>query len=214
MLIEKNYESQSNSVCDNLTSAESIQLNSYFSSVEHNDTLNYAVNDTFHLASDLPEKALSPPPPPPPPQVLKRSSSKKRKNEVLDTTYLDNALKKLDEISEKTTQPLEMDEFDAFGKLVSTMLKKLPIHLAFSAQNDIHSFLIKYKLQTVQSSGVLNFSQAPVIYNQQATNEINMEYSSEYNRTVAVPLATTSTQISNKSNGSSDYSSNDDLFSL
>lgn len=28
----------------------------------------------------------------------------------MDTTYLDNALKKLDEISEKTLQPLEMNK--------------------------------------------------------------------------------------------------------
>lgn len=112
-----------------------------------------------------------------------------------DTTYLDNALKKLDEISEKTTQPLEMDEFDAFGKLVSTMLKKLPINLAFSAQSDIHSLLINYKLQTIQESGVYNFSPTPVSYNQQTTNEINMEYSSGYNRALAVE--TTNTQVSN-----------------
>lgn len=210
MLIEKDYESQSISVSENLTSAESIQLNSSFSSVEHNGTLNSAVNHTFQISSDLTEKVVSPPLPPPP--AIKRSISKKRKNELSDTTYLDNALKKLDEISEKTTQPLEMDEFDAFGKLVSTMLKKLPINLAFSAQSDIHSLLIKYKLQTVQSNGVFNFSQIPVIYNQQATNEINTEYSSGYSRTLAVP--TTSTQISNESNGSSAYSSNDDIFSL
>lgn len=172
MLIEK----------DNLTSAESTQVNNTFSSIAHNGTLNSAVNDTFQL-SDLSERAsfsqVSPTPPPPP--ALKRSLSKKRKNEVSDTTYLDNALKKLDEISDKTTQQLEMDEFDAFGKLVSTMLKKLPINLAISAQSDIHSLLIKYKLQTVQPNGVFNFSQTPIIYNQQATeatNEINMEYSS------------------------------------
>lgn len=207
MLIEK----------DNLTSAESTQVNNTFSSIAHNGTLNSAVNDTFQL-SDLSERASfsqvspTPPPSPPPPPALKRSLSKKRKNEVSDTTYLDNSLKKLDEISDKTTQPLEMDEFDAFGKLVSTMLKKLPINLAISAQSDIHSLLIKYKLQTVQPNGVFNFSQTPIIYNQQATNEINMEYSSGYKRTFAVP--TTSTQMSNESNCSSTYSSNDDIFSL
>lgn len=106
-----------------------------------------------------------------------------------------------------------MDEFDAFGKLVSTMLKKLPINLAFSAQSDIHSLLINYKLQTIHLlyiSGVYNFSPTPVSYNQQATNEINMEYSSGYNRALAVE--TTNTQVSNESNGSSAYSSNGDIF--
>jgi len=211
MLIEKDNESQSNFVCENLTSAESIQLNSSFSS-EHNATLISAVNNTSQLSSDLSEKVLSPPLPPP--RTLKRSISKKRKNEVSDTTYLDNALKKLDEISEKTTQPLEMNEFDAFGNLVSTMLKKLPINLSFQAQSDIHSLLIKYKSQAVQPSpsGVFNFSQTPVIYNQQATNDIHVEYSPGYNTTLAVPSA--SNQMSNESNGSSAYSSNDDIFSL
>lgn len=85
----------------------------------------------FQQSSDLSEEVLSPSPPPP--WALKRSTKKKRKNEMTDTTYLDNLLIKLDEISEKTTQPLEMDEFNAFGKLVSTMLKKLPINLAFVA---------------------------------------------------------------------------------
>lgn len=210
MLIEKDYESQSNSVCENLTSAESIKLNSSFSSVEHDATLISAVNNTSQLSSDLSEKVLSPPLLPP--RALKRPISKKRKNEVSDTTYLDNALKKLDEISEKTTQPLEMNEFDAFGNLVSTMLKKLPINLAFQAQSDIHSLLIKYKLQAVQPSGVFNYSQTPVIYNQQAINDIHVEYSSGYNTTSAVP--STSNQMSNESNGSSAYSSNDDIFSL
>lgn len=46
------------------------------------------------------------------------------------------------------------------------MLKKLPINLAFVAQSDQHSLLIKFTLQTVQPSGVFNFSQTPVIYDQ------------------------------------------------
>lgn len=78
MLIEKDYESQSKSVCENIKSAESIQVNSSFSSVEHDGTFNSEVNDTFQLSSDLLEKVVSPPPPPPP--ALKRSISKKRKN--------------------------------------------------------------------------------------------------------------------------------------
>ncbi|KAL4084291.1 hypothetical protein QTP88_028116 [Uroleucon formosanum] len=102
-----------------------------------------------------------------------------------------------------------MNEFDAFGNLISMMLKKLPINLAFQAQSDIHSLLIKYKLQAVQPCGIFNFSQTPVIYNQQATNDIHVEYSSGYNTTLAVP--STSNQMSN---GSSAYSSNDDIFSL
>jgi len=79
------------------------------------------------------------------------------------------------------------------------MLKKLLINLSFQAQSDIHSLLIKYKLQAVQpsSSGVFNFSQTPVIYNQQATNDKHVEYSSHL----------TSNQMSNESNGSSAYSS-------
>lgn len=162
MLIEKDYESQPSSVCENLTSAEFIQPNSSFSPVENNGTLSSEGNNTFQLSSDLSETVLSPLSLLP--TALKRPISKKRKNEVSDTTYLDNALKKLDEISEKTPKPLEMDEFDAFGKLVSTMLKKLPIHSAFEAQSDIHRLLIKYKLQAVQPSEVFNFSQTPVVY--------------------------------------------------
>lgn len=67
-------------------------------------------------------------------------------------------------------------------------------------------------MQAVQPSGVYNFSQTPVINNQQATNDIHVEYSSGYNTTLAVP--STSNQMSNESNGSSAYSSNDDIFSL
>jgi len=67
-------------------------------------------------------------------------------------------------------------------------------------------------LQAVQPSGIFNFSQTPVTYNQQATNDIHVEYSSAYNTTLAVP--STSNQMSNESNGSSVYSSNYDIFSL
>lgn len=40
MIIEKGYETQSKTICENLTSAEYIQVNSSFSSVEHNGPLN------------------------------------------------------------------------------------------------------------------------------------------------------------------------------
>lgn len=56
MLIEKDYKTQSVSVCKNLTSVESIQLNSFFTSVKHNSTLTSAVNITLQLSSDLSEK--------------------------------------------------------------------------------------------------------------------------------------------------------------
>lgn len=71
MLIEKGYETQSKTICENLTLAESIQVNSSFSLVEHNGSLNSEINDTFQLSSDLSAKVLSSPAPPTP--VLKRS---------------------------------------------------------------------------------------------------------------------------------------------
>lgn len=103
-----------------------------------------------------------------------------------------------------------MNEFDAIGKLVSTMFIKLPINLAFSARSDVYNLLIKYKLKTVKLSGVFKCSQTLVIYNQQVTNKINMNYSLGYNRTLTVQ--TNNPQVLSKCNGSSAYSSNDDIF--
>ncbi|KAI5750621.1 hypothetical protein M8J76_017148 [Diaphorina citri] len=75
--------------------------------------------------------AISPP--------LTQKPSKKRRTERVDRN------------KSKMKTYLEEDEADAFGRVVSISLRKLPVPLALSAQGELQSVLNKYRLEAMKS---------------------------------------------------------------
>ncbi|KAI5713092.1 hypothetical protein M8J75_013710 [Diaphorina citri] len=75
--------------------------------------------------------AISPP--------LTQKPSKKRRTETVDRNR------------SKMKTYLEEDEADAFGRVVSISLRKLPVPLALSAQGELQSVLNKYRLEAMKS---------------------------------------------------------------
>ncbi|KAI4492017.1 hypothetical protein M0802_010142 [Mischocyttarus mexicanus] len=76
------------------------------------------------------------------------TSLRKTKTSVVDVLIKDRQRKRRKKVNER----IRLHEYRSFGKYVATNLKKMPFEYAISAETEIHSIIIKYKVYAMRKN--------------------------------------------------------------
>ncbi|XP_014600572.1 PREDICTED: uncharacterized protein LOC106784996 [Polistes canadensis] len=74
------------------------------------------------------------------------SSSRRNKTSVVDVIFNERRRKR----RRKENGRIKLNEYKSFGKYVATNLNKMPFEYAISAETEIHSIIIKYKVYAMR----------------------------------------------------------------